>query len=392
MWFGRLRIPITASEMTLLVCADSSRGSTTLHAHPSRNIQPFWCAAQLHSLIPLTPKPLDSLQVYSAEMWSKSGQKLPEFLFTPDPLPWHCCRLWELKECHFPQSCVPLVTQKDSGKGKALSSFCTISRSRTNLSSVTHLALVAAHHLQAQQDLEGMIFPTRPTNRHLGVGRVWASLVRDSKSWERRRCSVCSALPHLNKDAPCFKDGAAACLGHPDVSLGHPPQTPLLNFSPWKNIAHQAVCLDSLPSPKLPCHDNLRGSWSSPTSLRELLPSLCKLSTSSVKTGRIYAQQTFPRSQYFPVTYSWLVNTNLTQLVPPLMIPLQYVLSWYSVISHWGIHPCQKGFVHKNISSHTIIGCYIHSSFLCHLMLPNPTHWHQSQGENKTINWQLIKL
>lgn len=102
MWFGQLRVPITASEMTSLVHADLSRGSTTLHTHPSSNIQAFCCASQFHSLIPLTPKPLESLQAYSAEMRSKSGQKSPEFLFTPDPLAWHRCRLWELKEYHSP--------------------------------------------------------------------------------------------------------------------------------------------------------------------------------------------------------------------------------------------------------------------------------------------------
>lgn len=105
MWFGWLCVLIAASEITSLVRADLSRGSTTLHTHPSRNVQAvpeFCCAAQFHSLIPLTPKPLESFQVYSAEMQSKSGQKSPEFLFTPDPLAWHCRRLRELKECHSP--------------------------------------------------------------------------------------------------------------------------------------------------------------------------------------------------------------------------------------------------------------------------------------------------
>lgn len=68
MWFGQPRVPAAASEMTSLVCADLSRGSTTLHTHPSRSIQAFCRAAQFHSLIPLTPKTLESLQVYSAEM------------------------------------------------------------------------------------------------------------------------------------------------------------------------------------------------------------------------------------------------------------------------------------------------------------------------------------
>lgn len=41
--------------------------------------------------------------------------------------------------------------------------------------------------------------------------------------------------------------------------VGDPPQTPFFNFSPWKNIASAELCLDSLPSPKLPCRDRLQG-------------------------------------------------------------------------------------------------------------------------------------
>lgn len=41
--------------------------------------------------------------------------------------------------------------------------------------------------------------------------------------------------------------------------VGDPPQTLLFNFSPWKKIAPAGLCLDSLPSPKLPCRDRLQG-------------------------------------------------------------------------------------------------------------------------------------
>lgn len=165
MWFGQLRVLTAASEMTSLVCADLSRGSTALHTHPSRNTQAFCSAAQFHRLIPLTPKPLESLQVYSAEMRSKSGQKSPEFLFSPDPRAWHRCRLWELKECHSPTGLAAFghPARLREGRSPEVPSAPSLLRSRISPSSVTHLALVAAQCLclQAQWDLEGMIFPAR---------------------------------------------------------------------------------------------------------------------------------------------------------------------------------------------------------------------------------------
>lgn len=89
-------------------------------AHPPQQEHSAFCrAAQFHSLIPLTPKPLESLQVYSAEMRSKSGQKLPEFLFTPDPLVWHCCRPWKLQECHSPPELAAFGHPEGRREGKS---------------------------------------------------------------------------------------------------------------------------------------------------------------------------------------------------------------------------------------------------------------------------------
>lgn len=99
----------------LVTLCQFKRGFNHTAPPPQQEHSAFCCAAQFHSLIPLTPKSLESLQVYSAEMRSKSGQKFPQFLFTPDPLAWHCYR-----NAIPPQSWLPLVTQKDSGKAKAL--------------------------------------------------------------------------------------------------------------------------------------------------------------------------------------------------------------------------------------------------------------------------------
>lgn len=243
MWFGRLRVLIPASEMTSLVCADLSRGSTTLHTHPSRNIQ----LSAVQPSFTVWSHSHQSHWNHSRFILLKCDQSLVKsclsFCLPQIPLLGTAAGLGSYRNAIAPQSWLPLVTQKDSGKAKALKFLCTISRSRITLSSVTHLALVAAHCpcLQALGDPEGMIFPARlwctdlSIKQAFGGGQGVNKPGERLKILERRRCSVCSAIPPSllrSKDAFCFRDRATAWLTHP-------PQTLLFNFSPWKNIAQQ---------------------------------------------------------------------------------------------------------------------------------------------------------
>lgn len=154
-------------------------------------------------------------------MTSKSGQKSlgSGFSFTPGPLAWHHCGLWELKAR---QSGLPLVTQKGSEKAKRLKYFCSPSR-----------------------------FIPLPPDLFLP--------------------------PAHSQGSPALTDG--------------------------------------------------RGGRSSPVGHMQYYPMLHKPRAGSVERGGFTVGKHFQGADIFPVTYPWLVNTNLTQLVPPLMIPLQYVSS-----------------------------------------------------------------
>lgn len=129
MWFGWLLVLITASEITYLACADLCRGSNSLHTHPDGNIRVIFCLAEFQSLILLTSKSLESLQVYSAEMTSKTGQKShgTGFSFTLDPLPWHRSRPWSCR-CALPTGArCPCSSTVPGGRQNAWSKFYSTS-------------------------------------------------------------------------------------------------------------------------------------------------------------------------------------------------------------------------------------------------------------------------